>query len=85
MWSTIKTKYVNEVISDLSNAFISKDKDEVSEVLAKVEEDTGYEIEMLYDIFVEQIEDAAEDFDDPNVGIMSAASDTIVPAYELDY
>ena len=85
MWSTIKTKYVDEVIKDLSNAFIGNDKDEVSEILAKVEEDTGYEIEMIYDIFVEQIEDSMEDYDDPHDGILAAASNTIVPAYELDY
>ena len=85
MWSTIKTKYVDEVIKDLSNAFIGNDKDEVAEILIKVEEDTGYEIEMIYDIFVEQIEDSMEDYDDPHDGILAAASHTIVPAYELDY
>lgn len=85
MWSTIKTKRVDEIIKDLSNAFISNDKDEVSEVLLKVEGDTGYEIEMIYDIFVEQIDDCAVDYDDMNSAILAAASDTIIPAYELDY
>lgn len=84
-WSTIKTKHVNEVIKDLSNAFISGEKDELVDVLAKVEDNTGYEIEMIYDIFVEQIEDSAEDYTDPEEAVRAAAYDTIVPAYELDY
>lgn len=85
MWSTIKTKHVNDVIIDLKNAFISGDKDELGEVLAKVEEHTGYAADFIYDIFVEQINDEAEDYMDINDAISSAAYDTIVPAYELDY
>lgn len=85
MWSTIKCKYVDEVINDLSSAFISQDKDEVSEIMMKVEDDTGYDFEMIYDIFVEQLEDIEDDYEDTSAAIWKAASDTIVPAYELDY
>lgn len=85
MWSTIKTKHVDSVIKDLSAAFISGDKNNLGEVLATVENDTGYEINFIYDIFVEQIEDESEDYMDINDAISAAAYHTIVPAYELDY
>ena len=53
MWSTIKTKHVNNVIKDLKLAFLTGGKDELGEVLAQVNDDTGYEIDFIYDIFVE--------------------------------
>lgn len=48
-------------------------------------DDTGYEIDFIYDIFVEQIEDEREDNQDIDTAIGAAAYHTIVPAYELDY
>lgn len=85
MWSTIKTKHVDDVIKDLKLAFMTGDKDELGEVLAKVEKETGYEIDFIYDIFIEQIEDEREDSQDIDAAIGAAAYHTIVPAYELDY
>lgn len=85
MWSTIKTKHVDNVIKDLKLAFITGDKDELAEVLHMVEKDTGYEIDFIYDIFVEQISDEAEDNQDIDAAIGAAAYQTIVPAYEMDY
>ena len=85
MWSTIKTKHVDDVIKDLKLAFITGDKDELGEVLAKVENETGYEIEFIYDIFVEAIEDEREDNQDIDAAIGAAAYNTLIPAYELDY
>lgn len=85
MWSTIKTKHVDDVIKDLKLAFITGDKDELGEVLAKVENETGYEIDFIYDIFVEQIEDEREDNQDIDAAIGAAAYNTLIPAYELDY
>lgn len=85
MWSTIKTKHVDDVIKDLKLAFMTGDKDELGEVLAKVEEETGYEIDFIYDIFVEQIEDEREDNQDIDAAIGAAACTTITSAYELDY
>lgn len=85
MWSTIKTKHVDDVIKDLKLAFITGDKDELGEVLAKVEKETGYEIDFIYDIFVEQIEDEREDNQDIDAAIGAAAYNTLIPAYELDY
>lgn len=85
MWSTIKTKHVDNVIKDLKLAFITGDKDELGEVLAKVEKETGYEIDFIYDIFVEQIEDEREDNYDIDAAIGAAAYNTLIPAYELDY
>lgn len=85
MWSTIKTKHVDDVIKDLKLAFITGDKDELGEVLAKVEKETGYEIDFIYDIFVEQIEDEREDNYDIDAAIGAAAYNTLIPAYELDY
>lgn len=85
MWSTIKTNYVDDVIKNLKNTFMNGDKDDLGEVLAKVEDDTGYEIEFIYDIFVEQISDEAEDNQDIDAAIGAAAYWTLIPAYELDY
>ena len=85
MWSTIKTKRVDDVIKDLKRAFLTGDKDELGEVLAKVYDDTGYEIDFIYDIFVEQIEDEREDGRDINDAVGAAAYWTLIPAYELDY
>lgn len=85
MWSTIKTKHVDNVIKDLKLAFMTGDKDELGEVLAKVKKETGYEIDFIYDIFVEQIEDEREDNQDINAAIGAAAYNTLIPAYELDY
>lgn len=85
MWSTIKTKYVDDVIKDLKLAFITGDKDDLGEVLAQVYNDTGYEIDFIYDIFVEQIEDEREDNQDIDAAIGAAACTTITSAYELDY
>lgn len=85
MWSTIKTKHVDDVIKDLKLAFITGDKDELGEVLAKVKKETGYEIDFIYDIFVEQIEDEREENQDIDAAIGAAAYHTLIPAYELDY
>lgn len=85
MWSTIKTKHVDNVIKDLKLAFMTGDKDELGEFLAQVYEDTGYEIDLIYDIFVEQIEDEREDNQDIDAAIGAAAYHTITSAYELDY
>lgn len=85
MWSTIKTKHVDDVIKDLKLAFMTGDKDELGEVLAKVENETGYEIDFIYDIFVEQIEDEREENQDIDAAIGAAAYNTLIPAYELDY
>lgn len=85
MWSTIKTKYVDDVIKDLKLAFITGDKDDIGEVLFKVEDDTGYAVDFIYDIFVEAIEDEREDNQDIDAAIGAAAYNTLIPAYELDY
>lgn len=85
MWSTIKTNYVDDVIKDLKNAFMNGDKDDLGEVLAKVEDDTGYEIEFIYDIFVEAIENEVEDNQDIDAAVFAAADGTITTAYEMDY
>lgn len=85
MWNTIKTKHVDNVIKDLKLAFITGDKDELGEVLAQVYDDTGYEIDFIYDIFVEQIEDEREDNQDIDAAISAAAYNTLIPAYEFDY
>lgn len=85
MWSTFKTKYVDDVIKDLKLAFITGDKDDLGEVLFKVYDDTGYEVDFIYDIFVEAIEDEREDNQDIDAAIGAAAYNTLIPAYELDY
>lgn len=85
MWTTIKTKHVDDVIKDLKLAFMTGDKDELGEVLAQVYDDTGYEIDLIYDIFVEQIEDEREENQDIDAAIGAAAYNTLIPAYELDY
>lgn len=85
MWSTLKTNRVNDMIRDLKQAFLTGDKDNLEEVLTKVEKDTGYEIDLIYDIFIEQIEDERENCQDMDAAIGAAAYWTIMPAYELDY
>lgn len=66
-----------------------KDKDMINKILEMrndyVEKDTGYEIDLIYDIFVEQIEDEREDGLDIDDAIGAAAYWTLIPAYELDY
>lgn len=85
MWSTVKTNHVDNVIKDLKLAFITGDKDELGEVLAKVYDDTGYETDFIYDIFIEQTEEEREDGLDIDDAVGAAAYWTLIPAYELDY
>lgn len=60
-------------------------RNDFADVLAKVEKDTDFEIDLIYDIFVEQIEDEREDGLDINDAVGAAAHWTLIPAYELDY
>lgn len=83
-WSPMKCYEVDAVIKAAAYTFMRGDKDDFAEVLAKVEKDTGYEIDLIYDIFVEQIEDEAEDNADSGDAIFRAADYVISVAYEQD-
>ena len=84
-WSPIKCFEVDAVIKAAAYTYMRGDKDTFADVLANVEKDTGYEIDLIYDIFVEQISDEAEDNQDIDAAIGAAAYWTLIPAYELDY
>lgn len=84
-WSPMKCFEVDAVIKAAAYTYMRGDKDDFADVLAKVEKDTGYEIDLIYDIFVEQIEDEREDNQDIDSAIGAAAYHTITSAYELDY
>lgn len=85
MINTITIRNRDEAIKSLAAAMIYGDKDDLGEALWKVENDTGYEIEYIYDIFVEQIEDELEEGADIECAIKAAAYYTLSPAYENDY
>lgn len=85
MNNTITIRKRDEAIKNLAAAMIYGDKDDLGEALWKVENDTDYEIEYIYDILVEQIEDELEEGADIKCAIKAAAYHTIAPAYELDY
>lgn len=76
---------VDAVIKAAAYTYMRGDKDDFADVLAKVEKDTGYEIDLIYDIFVEQIEEEKEDNQDIAAAVGAAAARTLIPAYELDY
>ena len=82
---TITWDDVESIIKDLAKATIAGDKYEIAETLLTVEEDTGYDYDFIYDIFVEQIEDEYEDNMSIEDAIYTAAKNAITPAYEQDY
>lgn len=59
----------------------------LAEELLQVEEETGYTIEFIYDIFTEAVEDEGltrEEAVDPEV-ILPIWDQVITTAYEMDY
>ena len=54
MWTKDKTRSVDEVIRKAAEA---RDKDDLAEALIQVEEETGYDIGFIYDIFTEALID----------------------------
>lgn len=54
MWTKDKTRSVDEVIRKAAEA---RDKDDLAEALLQVEEETGYDIGFIYDIFTEALID----------------------------
>lgn len=85
MWSKTKIQYVDGMISRVALSFLTGDKDELAEALFAVEKDTGYDIDFIYDIFVEEIEDEQDDADSFEMAVGRAAAQTISVAYEQDY
>ena len=84
-WSPMKCFEVDAVIKAAAYTYMQGDKDDFAEVQKKKKKDTGYEIDLIYDIFVEQIEDETEDNADIGDAIYRAADYTISAAYEQDY
>lgn len=84
MWNKKKTQHVDDVIRRAAEA---RDKDDLAEELLQVEEETGYTIEFIYDIFTEAVEDEGltrEEAVDPEV-ILPIWDQVITTAYEMDY
>lgn len=84
MWTAEKTKHVDNVIRSV---VYSRDKDELAEGLFQVEDETGYKVEFIYDIFTEQILDedlTREEANDPEM-ILPIWEQVITTAYEYDY
>ena len=78
---------IEDAAKGLSAAYIIGDSYKVNDILYGVERDTGYNIDFLYDIFVENIEDETECEPDLDISqiIYGAADRTISVAYEQDY
>ena len=85
MWNKEKCNYVDNKINTVRDTFLRGDKDNFTESLIAVEEDTGYEIDFLYDIFVEIIEDEMEDGMDYDEAVYNAAESTVTISYEQDW
>ena len=85
MWTMKQCEYVDGRINEVRDAFIFGMKDDLNDRLYAVEKDTGYDIEYLYDIFVEILEDEAEDNISYESAVHNAVTQTIISAYELDY
>lgn len=85
MWSKTKIQHVDGMISRVALSFLTGDKDELADALFAVEKDTGYDIDFIYDIFVEQYEDELDDAEDIETAAGRAAHTTITVAYEQDY
>lgn len=84
MWTPEKTQHVDDVIRSLANA---RDKDELADGLLRVEDETGYDIAFIYDIFTEAVLDedlSREDAEDP-ARILPVWEQIITTAYEFDY
>lgn len=84
MWTPEKTRHVEDVIQELANA---RDKDELADGLLTVEEETGYKIEFIYDIFTEAVldEDLTRDEAEDPERILPVWEQVITTAYEYDY
>lgn len=84
MWTPEKTRHVEDVIQELANA---RDKDELADGLLTVEEETGYKIEFIYDIFTEAVldEDLTRDKAEDPERILPVWEQVITTAYEYDY
>lgn len=84
MWTEDKTRSVDEVIRKAAEA---RDKDDLAEALLQVEDETGYRIEFIYDIFTEALSDedlTREEAEDPEK-ILPVWEQVITTAYEYDY
>lgn len=84
MFTNAKAQHVDEVIRMAAEA---RDKDDLAEALLRVEDETGYTIEFIYDIFTEALDDEAltrEEAEDPE-RLLPIWDQVIIPAYEYDY
>lgn len=84
MWTQRKTSRVDDVIRKAAEA---RDKDDLAEALLQVEEETGYDIGFIYDIFTETLIDedlTREEAEDPE-RILPVWEQVITTAYEYDY
>lgn len=84
MWSKKKTAHVEDVIRRLAEA---RHKDDLIDPLCEVEDDTGYEIAFIYDIFTEAIIDEGltrDEVNDPEA-VLPVWDQVITTAYEYDY
>lgn len=84
MWTREKTKRVNDVIRKAAEA---RDKDDLAEALLQVEDETGYNIGFIYDIFTEAVAEedlTREEAEDPE-RILPVWEEVITTAYEFDY
>lgn len=83
MWTTEKSKHVDEIIKRLSE---SRHKDELGDALFQVEDETGYEVEFIYDIFTEAAIDEEVNLNEAPRSILESIWRGVVePAYEFDY
>lgn len=85
MWSKERSAYVDTKINAVRDAFLGRHKDDMAEALMDVEKDTGYEIDFLYDIFVEIFEVEMEDCMDYETAADVAAKETVTISYEQDW
>ena len=84
MWTKDKTRKVDDIIRTAAEA---RDKDDLAEALLQVEEETGYDIGFIYDIFTETLIDedlTREEAEDPE-RTLPIWEQVITTAYEYDY
>ena len=85
-WNDKKWDYVTNRIREATEALLTcgDSKDAIILAFDQVSDDTGYEINLIYDIFVEVLDDELEDNQSYEAAVKAAADYTITVAYEYD-
>ena len=85
-WNAKKKAYVTERIRASTKALLEcgDPKETIIEAFEKVSDDTGYDIDFIFDVFIEVLENELEDEQSYEAAVRSATDYTITVAYEYD-